>query len=467
MNAPSKKRFLIISNIVISVLAAASIICCFLIPLWRVDFSVTFTDEMGNALKSIVYVNENGGAATVSAADGRIAKTSLSDVLPDTLKSSGKEIFDSFVDALCEAKLGFYVSESFSSADMLGALYDMNPNRAAGIIDRAVDGFIADAERIIADFLTTAVKVAAKEVVKITVDGMLKENYEDENYDKFIEEIGTDRERIESLIDRIIDSIMADGSTVDSVTATVLESADEAQKILAGTDKFSESAQWYDEDAKAAVKESTESLLKTFADEDGKLNFKETLIRMLLNSANQALESFQNGGYDGTMSVFGMAVKESEPEPTAAESADKLKTQIKSIAFNFGDGAAAKFIVGIMAVIGALLEVLLFMLFYPILRTLTKIGADDPGFNMFLPVFGGISSFTLLVILPSFVPGVLKLISAGGEVFSVPSEIITVINAVTLKFSSCTVVAFVFAAALFVFSFFYGHQRKALSKNRS
>ena len=118
-----------------------------------------------------------------------------------------------------------------------------------------------------------------------------------------------------------------------------------------------------------------------------------------------------------------------------------------------------------MAVAGALLAVLLFMLFYPILRTLTNIGKDDPGFCMFLPVFGGISSYLLLVIVPSLLPRTLELAGRYGGLISIPDWVTSVLRAFTLRFSSGTVIAFFFALALFVFGFFYEHQRRALRKD--
>lgn len=464
MNVKKRRNFLFISNIVISVLAAAAIAGCFLLPIWKVEFSASFTDEVGEALKSVVCVQDKSGASIRLTSDGESSKTEISDLLPDVFSGSGRDVFLSFVDALCEAKLQLRFSQSFSSADMICALYDQDPARAAAVIDKTVDGFIDDAQKIIADFLASAVKTAAEEVVRSAVDGMLKNNYEDEDFNSFMQELGGSKERIEALIENIIDAIMKDDATVDSVTATVLESADEAQEILSNIPKFSENAGLYDDDARANVKKSTEELLSRFADENGKINFKDSLVQLLLNAANQAIEELQKST-DGTVSVSGMSkTTGAEPKKTTEESANELKTKIKKLAFNAGNGFAAKLIVGVMAVAGALIMVLLFMLFYPILRTLTNIGAENPGFNMFLPVFGGVSSYLSIVIMPSVLPGVLKLLGVFGNALSLPAPVTAALNAVTLKFSSGTVIAFIFALSLFVFGFFYGHQRRALKK---
>ena len=465
MNVKKRRNFLFISNIVISVLAAAAIVGCFVLPIWKVEFSASFTDEVGEALKSVVYVEEKSGAAIRLTSDGESSKTEISDLLPDVFSGSGRDVFLSFVDALCEAKLQLHFSQSFSSVDMFGALYDQDPSRAADVIDDSVDSFIDAAENIISDFMSTAVKVAAKEVVKSTVDSMLRSNYEGESYEDLMAELGSDKDRIEALIERVIDAVMKEDATVDSVTNVVLESADEAKEILSKIPKFSESAGSYDDDARKNVKQSAEELLGQFADKDGKIYFKDSLIQMLLNASNQAIEELQNstGGVSASDSAMSLTTG-AESEKTVEQSADELKTKIKKAAFNTGDGVAAKLIVGAMAVSGALLAILLFMLFYPILRTLTNIGAENPGFNMFLPIFGGIASYMTLVILPSVIPNTLKLLGLYGDRLSLPPAMIAVLNAVSLDFSSGTVIAFIFALALFVFSFFYEHQRRALKK---
>ena len=118
---------------------------------------------------------------------------------------------------------------------------------------------------------------------------------------------------------------------------------------------------------------------------------------------NMAVEQLQQNA--ASISVSGMSVTTGgETKQSTEESVEDLKTQIKKLAFNSGDGFIAKLIVGVMAGAGALILVLIFMLFYPILRTLTNIVKDNPGFIMFLPVFGGISSYLFLVILPSVFP---------------------------------------------------------------
>lgn len=463
MNAQKRKRFLFISNIVVSVLAAASIVCCFVLPIWKAEFSVSFNEDVGDALKSIVSAEDKNGALIRSVSAGKTVKTGVADVLPDVFSGSGKEIYYSFVDSLCKSGLQMSFSQSFSAADMICAVYDPDPRRAEGVIDGTVDGFIHDAEKIINDFMQTAAKIAAEEMVKSTVDDMLKSNYDGENYDGFMEELGTDKERIEALIERVIDSIMTEDATVGSVTEIVLESADEAQEILSKIPKYSEQAETYDDEDRENVKKSTEELLSRFADENGKINFKETLIQTLLNAANQAIEQLQNGA-EG-FSVSGTSATADTEKKSADESAQELKSNIKKAVFNFGGGVAANLIVSVMAVAGALLAVLLFMLFYTILRTLTNIGKDDPGFCMFLPIFGGISSYLLLVIIPSLLPRTLELAGRYGGLISIPDWVTSVLRAFTLRFSSGTAAAFFFALALFVFGFFYEHQRRALRKD--
>ena len=464
MMSNKRRRFLFISNIVISVLAAAAIATCFVLPIWQVEFQAEFTDQIGDAVKNTLRVDEDHGAMIVLTSDESTGATEISDLLPDAFSKRGKEILKSFVDELCKSDLKISFTQSFYSSDMIAALYDQDSKRAADVIDKSVDQFIDDAEKIISDFLQTAAKAAAKEFVRTAVDSILKSDYEYDGYDQLTDDLGSEKDRIDALVDRIIDAVMKDGATVSSVTDIVLESADEAQKILSAIPKFSEDAELYDDEARANVKKSTEELLDNFADENGEINFKDSLLRILLNAANQAIENYQSA--NNAFSVSGMSLTTNiENKPTVEESEEELKTHIKKTILNAGNGVIANTVVGLMAISGAFILILIFMLFYPILRTLTNIGAENPGFSMFLPVFGGICSYSMLVLIPSALPQLLRLIAAKGESLSIPTAVTSVINAVSIKFCSGTIAAFILAVILFIFGFFYMHQRRELDKD--
>ena len=456
-----KRRFLVISNIVISVLAAVAIAASFVLPLWKTDISVSFTDELGDAVRKMTYADKNDTGIRYTSA-GASVKTAASLGL-DGYEGSAGELLNAFIDALCKEKTKITFSGRFSSADMIGAVFDNDLSRAEILIDKTVDCFIDDTGKIIEDLMQTAVSVGIKEAVQMTVDVVL--NSSDGEYGDITKEFSqSDKDRIDGIIDGIIGAIMDENATVESVTDTVLESADEIKDIISGMDRYKEGAELFDGDMRASLKENAESMLEQFADKDGRLNLKDTLVSLFLNSANEALESLDTGSGKKTY-VFGTSEGgKAKTAPSVSEASGRLKAQVKTLVFNIGDGAVAKLIVVFMAVIGALLAVFLFMLFYPILRSLTNIGAENPGFCMFLPVFGGLTAFTLLVILPSVFPGVIKAMIREGGIFSLSAGAVSVLNAVTVKFSSGTVVAFGFAAALFVFSFFYDYQRRSLKK---
>ena len=460
-----KRRFLVISNIVISVLAAAAIICCFILPLWKVELSVLFTDELGNTVKQLTYADKNDTGVRYTSAGRSVKAAALLDIdsFGGSFSGSGKELINSFVDALCEKDLQISFTGSFSSADMIKTVFDNDLSRAEALLDKMVDSFITDTEKIIGEVLQTALSVGVKEAVRQTVDAVIKAD--SDAYEEITKEFTqSDKDKIDDIIDSVIGAIMDDNATVDSVTETVLESADDIQQIIAGIDRFKEDAELYDDEMRASLKENAEELLKQFADEDGRLNLKDTLVSFVINAANEALENVDTGS-ERKNYIFGMSSSETVKSiPSLTEASDTLKAQVKTVVFNAGDGIAAKFIVLLMAVSGVLLAVFLFMLFYPILRTLTNISAENPGFSMFLPIFGGLTAFTLLVILPSVFPGIIKSMAAEGGIFSFSADVMAVLNAVSVKFSSGTLIAFVFAAALFVFSFFYEHQRRSLKK---
>ena len=466
MDAKKRRTFLLISNTVVSVLAAAAIACCFILPLWKAEFSLSFTNGLADTLKNAGLTEEKSGAEIRFTSDGAAASSEIAELLPDVYSGSGKDVINSVIDALCEENFSISFSASFSSDDMLRAVYKQDPSVAEKMIDKAVDGFVRDVEKIITGLLQTAVRTAAKEAVRSAVNDMLQSQYENENYDKFMAELGPDKERIESLIDNVIDTIMKEDATVGSVTDTVLASVDEVQSILANIPEYSESAALFDDEDRENIRKSTEELLSRFADGNGKINFKDTLIQTMLDTVSQAIDDLQSD--KNGASISGVSVAGGEEQSASKEqSAEKFRAKIKQFVFNVGNGAVIKLIVCCMAVTGALLMILLFMLFYPILRTLTNIGKGEPGFSMFLPIFGGLSSYFLLVISPSVFPAVIRLIGASGGILPIPARVLTVLNAFSLRFSSGTVIAFIFALALIVFSFFYEHHRRLLRKEIS
>ena len=453
MDIKKRRRFLFISNIVISVICIASILGYFLMPVFRAEFTAELTPEAAEQIAQ--SLTEQNGQSNKNTAFENIG-----DIRP---------IVQNVIRSIGGAGLKISFSTSFSSSSFIGALFDRSPERVETLIDESVDQLIDNAKEIISTLITSVASAAAKEVVKMQVGEMIKADG-GESFENFMEDIGEEKtEKIDGLIDKLINAIMDENATVSSVTETALESADEVQQLLLGIDKYADLAGSYGDEEKSNVRKMCEGVLGTFADESGKLQFKEVLISMLLELMNDAIS---NGGInlsgiggDINIAYTPNTLTSSETRRTASveELTQQLKTKIKTLFYDAANGKLPDFVLSLMAVSGALILVCLFLLFYPILRTLTNIKSDNPGFVLGLPIVGGLLPFTFLVIIPSLGPAVLKGL-LSGKVFKIPEMVSAISNSVYISYFSGTVTAFFAAIVIFIFGFFYSYQRRALKK---
>ena len=325
------------------------------------------------------------------------------------------------------------------------------------MINELADG----AEEAIDAVLTAAAKAAAKVMVKANVEQIASDGEKTESFEQIMDSLGVKKEEAESLIDTIINAIMAPDATVDSVTKTVMECADDAQEILAGTEKYKDAAGSYDAEARENLKQTTESFLSGFADESGNLRVKDVIVDML----NEAIDKFLDPDLAGTLSATPVktsdALREGQNKKSVTET---LKEKAGDLVYNAGGGIIPKMTAAAMAVCGALVLIVFFFLFYPILKTVLNVKAGNPGFSLFMPIAGGIVPYLFTVLLPSFFPAVFKGIAQAGKAMSIQGDIIEAYNAVSLRLSSGSVIAFIVACALLIFSFFYAHHRRALKK---
>ncbi|MBO4422165.1 MAG: hypothetical protein J5879_01910, partial [Clostridia bacterium] len=421
------KRFLFISNVVISVLCVAAIACYFIFPLYRISFSATFTKELADAIADNVTVPD----------EVKIEKTSVNE-------KTAAEITRSVIKSLGEKGLKISFSQTFYTETFLAAFFEFacyknvkeamhgRALRAEELIDGAIDSFMADAESAVTEIITATATAAAKEVVKAQIGGMIKDTSGD-SYDEFIADMGSDSQKIDTLIERIIKAILEENATVSSVTSVVLDSAEEVRELLLSNEKYAKYAENYDEDGRQYVKDVCGSVLSAFADESGKLMFKESLISMLLDALNQAIaENYvPEDVYEFTSAQT--------PAKTASqyrELTDELKQNIMKAFYNAADGKLPFIVTCCTVLIGALILTVLFMLFYPVLRTLSNVGGKDPGYSFFLPAVGGFFPYLFLAAIPSAAPAIFKWLLTSGIVSNVPAEVTTTVNAVSVKYFS-------------------------------
>ena len=439
MNVRSAKTFLHVSNALISLLCVAAIVCYLVLPVFTVRVRMQITPELAKAAVS--------GLGEMSATAEQILK------------------------GLSDDDAGIGLTYSVSTMTLLRAIFGGGSAVIEDAADEAVDQIIASVDGFVDTAAPAAVKAYSESILKSQIVTMVRESEgkdpvqdEDElerEYDKIMDELGEDgKARAASLIERIVQAVMAEDATVDSVTDTVMSSVDEAVQIISGSEKYAGYVTGFDENSKAELDSGLREFLKTFADGDGKLQMKEALLNVLLGAVSEKLGGLTRA--DAPSYTF-TSLGSQKGSETNGQLTEKLRSQIKGLISKNLSVQTMQIIGNVFAVLGVLAIVTMLMLAYPVIRTLTKIGAKNPGFHLVLPILGGIFPYLNAVILPAAATAAGKWLISSGRI-SVPEEAAALIGATNVSYGSGTVVAFAVAIALFIFCFVYGHKRRALDR---
>ena len=482
MNVRSTKLFLHISNAVIAILCAAAILGYFILPLWQIEFSFTVTPELVDEIaKSYDPAPSESPQNTAYAYIGA-GNNVFFDETTESTYISEKDIVLAVAQAMADSDLTFSMSGNLDTSTFVGAIFDRSTGKLEKEIEKAVDKFASDAEVIISDVVDAVIGTVAKEVVKYQVKEIIKENIDVEIADDFLNEIGIDEARVDRMIDTAITAVTAEDATVTSITDTIMSMSDEVIGLLAESEKYAEDAAKITDEDKEAIRDTIIETISPYADENGRINLKEALVTQVLRLASDALpdassssQAFnaKNGAPKATYAVV-LTNKGSEKQAYAEttlgstslsynDTVAKLKNQLKTMLIENIDPSVLNAVMTVMPVIGIVVLVFLIMLAYPIIRALTKIGSKNPGFHLALPIIAGIIPFILMVAIP----GAFMRAAKSGTLLSslnIPEETAAVLDAITVTFSSCTLIAFIVALVLFVYSFVYGHFRRKLAK---
>ena len=484
MNVRSTKLFLHISNAVIAILCAAAILGYFILPLWQIEFSFTVTHELVDEIAKSYNPAPSESPQNTAYAYVGAENNVFFDETTDITYISEKDIVLAVAQAMADSDLTFSMSGNFDTSTFVGAIFDRSTGKLEKEIEKAVDKFASDAEVIISDVVDAVIGTVAKEVVKSQVKEIIKENIDVEIADDFLNEIGIDEARVDRMIDTAITAVTADDATVTSITDTIMSMSDEVIGLLAESEKYAEDAANFTDEDKAAIRDTIIETISPYADEDGRINLKEALVTQVLSLASDALSDNLNSdkafdaeneapkaafavarinGDNGNTVYEDTAISSTVSSLSYNDAVAQLKDRLKTTLIENIDPSVLNTVMTVMAVIGIIILLFLIMLAYPIIRALTKIGSKNPGFHLALPIIAGIIPFVVMVALP----GALMGIARSGTLLSslnAPAEAAAVLDAITVKFSSCTLIAFTVALVLFVYSFFYGHFRRKLAK---
>jgi len=488
------KTFLHVSNIIISLLCVVAILSYFLLPVWSVSLAVRLTPALAENISS--EVNGRGEKKQTSRPENGLFRfvaletANTGNEAAGAGEISGNEFIDALFKALGEEGITLSVSGNFDAAELVRSLIDRSAKVLTDEIDSAVDQFVSDTGEIIDEVLNSTVQKVAKEVVRSRVREMISNNTAPdetgaEGAAKVAEDVladaGIDETALDAIIDRIVSAVMADDATVDSVTAVIMASFDEALGLLADSEKYSEAAGKVTAEDKAEAEKAVRDFLKEYADESGRITLKDSLITMVVNMANDALSGSAPDSSADTPEAepqaLGMAfvpANGGEFAGTAVSGSDKsgasgstdaavesLKASLKSLLAEKTDEKVLGTARSVLAAAAIIMLIAILLFAFPVVRSLTKIGAANPGFVLAAPIVAGIVPFLLLYVIPNLASTVFK---SWAAVSGSSTPIGMLLGASTLEVTSCTVVGFAVSVIILVYSFFYGHFRRKLAR---
>lgn len=434
----------ILLNILILALCTASILSCFLPPLLEVKAKyVVKADDLHKMLK-----NE----------EELLNEINLEEIVGEgvTLK----------------------IAVAFSPMDSYRAVFTSNENK---IIDRA----IADNVNRLVDELTPTLNKIAERIVRHTVKTNVNDVIHEQVKNILSSEGKTDVEmqaRVEEVLekaqitddyvtgkaDEIIDEIYAENATVESVTNKIYDTVEEVfQKLESSGDPEFENVDLnLSEDDKASIKEEIEKVMQdlSLADEEGKLNTEDLAALIILNLMQKQQEETPSEDEEEGIepSAYQFASDSLESGETSQEERnvrEELKAEVRTYVSDAIPKSATKIIVLVLKIVGYVLLFTCLTWFYPALKIFCKIATRNPAIKFKLPILLGWIPALVFGIAPKIALSVLK--NKTGKGFA---EVNKVLSMLSLEINTATWMTFAAAMILIVLWFFYRPIRKKLKK---
>ena len=419
------RKSVFICNLAIIALCIASIVAYFIMPFWSINIKYTLTAEM------------------------------LEELLPESANSDSKDAnslysgidFGELLDEDIELKL----SIELQTAQVLGAM--------SGDSTKLVENILYDNVHNIVDqidpHINTMVKKLVKTVVKDTFKNELKnqiketlgEGTTDEKTQEELNNMGLDDEYIDTKTTQLIETIYAEGTTVDdAVNETVSIVKDSIEQMRqSGAEEYAnvELSPEAEEDLKQMLEEKFEVLKK----DDGTIDpeaFTSEFLLSLLQGEN--IDPDLLGGKMATP----LSAKSNDLNNEQKDAKEELKKELTNKLMSIL-GGTTDIIATVLKYVGYVVIFTFIVWAIPILNILLRITKENNAIKLGLPIWLGWLPFLVLYLVPSIA-------------LSSLSTNIAALSSLSITFSTCAIVSAIAAVALAVLAiFFYGRWRKELS----
>ena len=430
---PTSNAKAYVYNLIILLIAIASIVSLFLGTFWKADFSVT--------------------------PDEKIMKDAFKDILAEN-NISEKDFEKIIRDNPITANIGF----SLEPKTLINSLIEKDGKAMVeGFITEQVDG-IVDTLR---PTLKQLAKLAANTVVEAQIKSYKKSLMEsngltEEEIDAKFESVGINDSYVKTKTEELVDTVFVDNATPDTVANKVIDMVDEiVEKIKSNEEIAAELGDVeFTEADKAEAKEEIKKVLADFTDKNGNINFEAALAKLLRESMNKNGENNENGESENAKKAASILTANDE------EKEEDLATTVKDLIMSYVDDGTIDVLVIVLKVMAGILLAVAASWAYLIIKLIVRLFTrNQKTVGLAVPRAFGWIPFTILVILPWSISMVLKsetLMTKIYEVLNMGQESVDTINSViggiSMSFWSWSVVSFAGTVVL-MFLLIFGYRR--------
>lgn len=478
------KTIAYILNAVVVLFCVIAISCYFYSPMLDLKIGVKVTQEVADELKKAM-TSEDASAPT------QPGEVSENDVINETL------------DQLVKDEITLKANIAVTTSGLFTAMFDRAATKTSvrkAITDN-VDGMLntvsASIDKVVESLSKSMVKTSVKSALSDTVSQYIKDkNLADKTVDAVLTDLGLTDEFIDKKTETLTTALLADGATVDSVTATAMQLIDETVSTLASNatgDYADLNIEELSPEVKSRIETSVRDVLSKVADEDGNVDINSLVYNFIGRAlddsskpdtgssegekiaavktaiAADAASGTTGGTTGGESGTTGGATSGEEKQYTKEDVEKLLTDRVESL---FGeqaiDGVTTALAVGGWV---TLLTMLLWL--YLIVKIVIKLFAANPMIKLGLPIWLGNFPFATFFVLPFAASVALTKLGTDSSLSSalasvLPKELVDGIvkagGAISLSVSSCAAISAILTVVFAAFSIFYMIFRNKLKK---
>lgn len=462
------KTIAYILNAVVVLFCVIAISCYFYSPMLDLKIDVKVTQEVADELKKAM-TSEDASAPT------QPGEVSENDVINETL------------DQLVKDNITLKANITVTTSGLFTAMFDRAATKTSvrkaitDNVDGMLDTVSASIDKVVESLSKSMVKTSVKSALSDTVSQYIKDkNLADKTVDAVLTDLGLTDDFIDKKTETLTAALLADGATVDSVTATAMQLIDETVSTLASNatgDYADLTIEDLSPEVKSRIETSVRDVLKKVADEDGNVDINSLVYNFIGRALDDSSKPDTGSGEGEKIAAVKTAIAADAASGTTGgttggstggeekqytkEDVEKLLTaRVESL---FGEQAIDG-VTTALAVSGWVTLLTMLLWLYLIVKIVIKLFAQNPMIKLGLPIWLGNFPFATFFVLPFAASVALTKLGTDSSLSSalasvLPKELVDGIvkagGAISLSVSSCAVISAILTVAFAAFSIFY------------